>query len=762
MAGASVGVPGFLAAAGIDDWRILALCAVLTPLASRMAQLSWQRWGHALQRREDQAATLADGCIAGPDGQLPRVRDVVNPIWLGVHPASRWHGGAGVQRAHERVPWYVPRDIDGELRRRLVPGAFVVLIGDSTAGKSRAAYEAMRAMVPDHLLLAPASRDTLPVALTRMAHERRCLLWLDSIERFLGPGGLTRAGVARVMGGHGHHRIILATLRAAEMARYVDDTVASDDTRRQVAFEVREALEQADLVTLGRLFTSAERRRSEAYTGDPRIADALAHADTYGLAEYLAAGPGLLQIWEAAWEPGNFPRGAALVAAAVDCRRAGLTRPVPRVLLENLHLDYLHRHGGQLLRPERLDRAWAWATQSRYATVALLGQTAESGYVVFDYLVDSVQRRRNADNLIPSRTLVRVLAHADAAEAETVGWTAHRQGQHEIAYQAFSQAFKALAASRGAEHPASLVSRRCIAYSLYALGRWREAESEFRDVTRISERTLGARHMQTLLSRVNLGHLLADSGNLPEAEWHLRRVLEISDADSDLNLSARSGLAIAYFNAGRYADAEAEARKVVGDTSSARGADHLDTLKERCYYALILERLDRLEEAAAEQRDVLAALVHSVGPEHHVTLQSRDNIAEILRKLRRLEEAEAEYRAILEIRNRVLGAEHPATILGYACLAAVRAELGWLAAAELDYRFLAGVFSRTFGPEHSRTLSVRTELADVLWKRNMLAEAQTEYSAVLKIQQRVLGQANPTTLITRRSLERLLAGHAPP
>ncbi|MEV0116891.1 hypothetical protein AB0H77_27225 [Streptomyces sp. NPDC050844] len=80
----------------------------------------------------------------------------------------------------------------------------------------------MPATLPDHVLIAPRHREAIGTAVGQAAEERRCVLWLDDLERFLGAEGLTRIDIARVMGGEGHHRVILATMRAAEQARFVD------------------------------------------------------------------------------------------------------------------------------------------------------------------------------------------------------------------------------------------------------------------------------------------------------------------------------------------------------------------------------------------------------------------------------------------------------------------------------------------------------------------------------------------------------------
>jgi hypothetical protein len=63
-----------------------------------------------------------------------------------------------------------------------------MLVGDSTAGKSRAAYEAI-VTLPDHVLIVPNDRDAIATAIFEAVHTRRCVLWLDDLENYLGAGG---------------------------------------------------------------------------------------------------------------------------------------------------------------------------------------------------------------------------------------------------------------------------------------------------------------------------------------------------------------------------------------------------------------------------------------------------------------------------------------------------------------------------------------------------------------------------------------------
>ena len=49
----------------------------------------------------------------------------------------------------------------------------------------------MRTVLPDHKLIAPAELAGVAVALQEAASEGKCVLWLDELQDFLGPDGLT-------------------------------------------------------------------------------------------------------------------------------------------------------------------------------------------------------------------------------------------------------------------------------------------------------------------------------------------------------------------------------------------------------------------------------------------------------------------------------------------------------------------------------------------------------------------------------------------
>ncbi|MFE7272759.1 hypothetical protein [Streptomyces sp. NPDC057623] len=315
--------------------------------------------------------------------------------------------GLGVHRARagesdgSALPPYVLRDVDGQVRAELrevaVTGGLVLLTGDSTAGKSRTALEAVRAVLPGHLLLAPPwGADLRPLrrAPGEPGYERH-VLWLDDLEHYLGPGGLEPSLLTALIR---TRLVVLATLRDEryDTLREAADGADGEGGRNRMAAETGlRVLNMVEPIVVRRRWSGTELARV-AQIDDSRLKEAYRRHGTHGIAEYLAAGPELLGEWrraERATAKRGHPRGAALVAAAVDLAHVGLIDDLPEALLREVHEVYLRALGGSALRPESYDEALAWASQVRYGVASLLMEGEREGtYRPFDYLVDSVAR----------------------------------------------------------------------------------------------------------------------------------------------------------------------------------------------------------------------------------------------------------------------------------------------------------------------------------------------------------------------------------
>jgi hypothetical protein len=394
---------------------------------------------------------LATNCMVDEStGWLPRVGQVTNPISLGVHPAADL-GDPDLDAEGRpidlpaKVPIYVPRDKDAELDSKLSQGGLVLVVGDSTAGKSRAAYEAIHRLFGQRWLLVPNSRQSLRALLEGGLELRETVVWLNDLERWLGPDGLD-LGLLRRLLGDGHRQVVVvATMRASEYtSRAPEQEFGRSDTEQELRQVEREVLDQSARVDLVRRFSTRERERATERSWDPRIADALPHAGVYGLAEYIAAGPRLWQRWRDGLAVDNPPErlaGAAMVSVAVDCRRAGLTQPTPEQMLRDLYLKYLDASVARRLDPAAFSAGVTWATQPIQATSALLTQE-DNGYVAFDYLVDRVQADPSAAPVLDVVWL-RLLHDVSRDDAYSVGLAAFRADRQDLAEQAWRKAAEA-------------------------------------------------------------------------------------------------------------------------------------------------------------------------------------------------------------------------------------------------------------------------------------------------------------------------------
>ena len=313
------------------------------------------------------------------------VRDA-DPLELKVHRARTLEDGSA-------LPAYIPRDIDPMVRNALTrigdDGGAILLIGDSTAGKTRCAYEAMTAVLPDHLLVVPPHVTDLPDAVTQAIRAARsgtpCVLWLNDMEQYLGQEGLALNDIRALRAAR---TVVLGTMRS----RIRKDLPSHELVRLAEEFEVPRLWSPQEL---GR---ARERLRSDR---DERLRLALAQAEDFGIAETLATGPQLWRELRGASVVGGSPRGAALVWTAIDLALAGLSEPQPADLLRELHERYLPGRNKQLIAPEPFEAALSWATNPREAVTRLLIPEGD-GLRPFDYLLDAHLRDRGpSPDLIP-------------------------------------------------------------------------------------------------------------------------------------------------------------------------------------------------------------------------------------------------------------------------------------------------------------------------------------------------------------------------
>jgi tetratricopeptide repeat protein len=634
---------------------------------------------------------------ASASGRPQRVRELDEPILLRVHPAAMLHGNRGGRPVADQVPPYVPRDCQHQLWDAVAGGGFVLLAGDSTAGKTRAAYEAVRAVLPDHVLVAPSGRYSLDTVVLTVLEQRRCVLWLDDIERFLGASGLTAAMVARLLGSGDREVVLLATMRTAEYDRYSVREQGSLTVERETWRAGREVLELAHVIELPREWSSAELERARGYTDDPRIRSALGQCPRLGLAEALAAGPDLAQDWRNAWRAGAHPRGAALVAAAVDCRRAGVHEPVPISLLAELAEVYLARRQGPLLRAEPLDQALAWASAVCHGTSSLLLPTSQpDSYVAFDYLVDLP-----GHDAVPRAAWNRLIEHATPAQAFDIGNAANRHVQFPVAAAAFLKA---------------------------AAG----------DVTDADIMLAGA--------TASVGDSVAAKRMLSDAI--ARRVSTVDPSDPGV-LRARQHLArIALFNTTDDANkATKMLEPLVNDQRRVLGHDHSDTLRSRYYHALSVGLAGDVRRAVALLVGLQLDQQRVLGAVHRETLETRNSVIWFLWQSGDVRHALDLAVHLVPDEEESLGVDHRLALQTRGMMALLTGEIGEPARAVELLRQVLHDRARVLGADHHHVLGLRVRLAYWLAQAADRETATAAFAQVLIDWQRVLGPDNPGKLM---------------
>jgi len=249
------------------------------------------------------------------------------------------------------------------------PFGFVVVVGPSKAGKSRTAVQAARAVWgnADPVVVVPNSGEALaqllrldpPLPLASAPD----VVWLDDLMA----SDLAHLS-ADVLNWVAQYAVLVATMTDERW----HEVLASSG---EVATTARAALRRAVKVPLDFELTAMEKAEAEKLYPQERVAASLA--------ETLVGGEQLVDKLRAGRR--TEPAGYALVQAAIDARRAGLSRAVTDDELRTLYPLYLRRIRIDLDPTIALfERGLSWAREPVASQVALMTRAASDGWEVLD------------------------------------------------------------------------------------------------------------------------------------------------------------------------------------------------------------------------------------------------------------------------------------------------------------------------------------------------------------------------------------------
>ena len=293
------------------------------------------------------------------------------------------------------------------MRRVREDGGFLVLVGDSSVGKTRLLYETARDVLPDFAVLAPdLGNGNLVNSIAEATFPLpKLIVWLDELQRFLDgpyltPGStpITAAAVRHLL--DAPTPVVVLGAMWPEHATQLRATEPDPHTSGQrprypgAADILRDGRVQQETLTS---FSGIEREAADRLSSDdPRLAKALADPH-YNVTEVLAGAPQLVARYEQASEEQR-----AVLNAAIDARRLGIQAPLTGTLLRAAARGYLSTiHPDDTWLPPALTELTRRDRPQDHATAPLIPvlneeKTEMLGYTVADYLLQHASRERRS------------------------------------------------------------------------------------------------------------------------------------------------------------------------------------------------------------------------------------------------------------------------------------------------------------------------------------------------------------------------------
>jgi hypothetical protein len=353
----AVNAPAWLSAP-ISAGLALVSDQVVKPLLARR-----RRW----QDEDLEAVELLRRHIGRQD-RLPKIGEATaRALKLRVHPAiamnrattsyelvstypSTGDASARPDAVDPDLPLFVKRDKAEELcvwfSQARSDGGFLVLVGNSSVGKTRLLYELTRSSLAGFAVLVPALGDGDLINKVAQATFTLppLLVWLDELERFVvgpyltsGSTAITAGTINRLLDA-ATPVVIVGTLWPDHVAQLRAGELDSKTQRTRYFYpETVDILDDRRLRQVSLDGFSPNERISAAHLAshDDRLARALADRD-YNVTEVLAGVPTIDARYDNATE-----ELSALLNAASDARRLGVQEPLTARLLVETARPYL-------------------------------------------------------------------------------------------------------------------------------------------------------------------------------------------------------------------------------------------------------------------------------------------------------------------------------------------------------------------------------------------------------------------------------------
>ncbi|WP_189844009.1 hypothetical protein [Streptomyces umbrinus] len=342
----------------------------------------WSSWaGEILRERywrdlleKAQPVRSVSSALTGPGRQI---RGFTDPFALNVHEAIDAGGASELPppASLPLLPLYAGRRHDRWLSG-VVKGvaehgtgeptsALAVLVGESSTGKTRACWEALSLLPSDWQLVYPLVPSPAEALIAGLDGIAPCtVLWLDEIHRFLGrdQGEQAAARLHEVL--TDPRRGPLLVLGTTQPKLWLDLIRPRRDGDRRDRHAQARALLTGNHHRVPDAFDDEDLPELRSFaTADPRLQEALEHAEQGQITQYLTGGRALVHRYETATALQR-----ALIESAMDARRLGHDTALPRLLLEAALPIYLTHHQYDIVADGDIEHALAELSEPWHGT----------------------------------------------------------------------------------------------------------------------------------------------------------------------------------------------------------------------------------------------------------------------------------------------------------------------------------------------------------------------------------------------------------
>ncbi len=304
-------------------------------------------------------------------------------------------------------------------------------------------------------------------------------------------------------------------------------------------------------------------------------------------------------------------------------------------------------------------------------------------------------------------------------------------------------------ATRGSDHPDTLMAMHTLASCYHDSGRNNEALMIFQEVLPLFRKVKGPEHPDTLRVMTGLAACVGVAGRKDESLSMQEELLvlrrKVSGQEDPYTLWAMQNLANSYSDAGRRDEALKLRVEVLALSRKVNGPERPATLAAMDSLANSYLNTGRNDEALTICEDVLALRRKILGPEHPVTLDAMNNLAVSYAHAGRRDDASKMFGEVLALRSKVLGPEHPATLGALNNLANAYSGLGRKDEALKIFEEVLALRLKVLGPEHLETLGTMNNVAAYYHEAGRKDEALGIREKLLVLRRKVLGSEHPDT-----------------